>query len=275
MAKFEDYAKRMEQGGTDNLDTEINEAAAGTEQRQAEAGSSFELPERFKGKSAEEIAKSYVELERLNSQQAQNLGKMRRTVDELLELQLRDPKAEPDAPRAKPVETEDLYADPDAAIKSVVQREVKPQVEKLEQELLQERVARAKAEFSKDYPQWEQDVHDPAFVSWIQERPHRIRLARAGDAGDFDAARDLWASYYEHRDLASKKQERAQRKQQVKEAALETPGAEIPEPTETFSRSALMEKRLLAKKGDRNADYWLKSNAERIAIAYEEGRIVD
>jgi hypothetical protein len=36
-----------------------------------------------------------------------------------------------------------------------------------------------------------------------------------------------------------------------------------------------MEKRLAAKRGDRNADHWLRSNAESIAIAYEEGRIVD
>jgi len=275
VAKFEEYAKRMEQGGADDLEQEIGDAAAAQQQRQDEAGSSFEVPERFKGKSAEEIAKSYVELERLNSQQAQNLGKMRKTVDELLELQLRDTKPSPEAPRAKPVDADALYENPDEAIKSVVTREVKPQVERLEQELLQERVARARAEFAKDYPEWEKDVHDPGFVSWIQERPHRVRLARAGDAGDFDAARDLWASYYEHRNLESKKQDTAKRKQKVKEAALESPGAEVPEPTETFSRAALMEKRLMAKKGDRSADYWLKSNAERIAIAYEEGRIVD
>jgi hypothetical protein len=270
VAKFEDYAKQLET--TDALDQEIQDAAAGSEERKQEAGN---IPERFKGKTPEEIAQSYVELEKLNSRQAQDLGRMRKTVDELLELELRRPADTQDAPRAKPVEAEDLYANPDETIKSVVNREVRPHVEKLEQELMQERIGRARAEFAQDYPEWEKDVHDPAFVNWIQERPYRVRLARAGDAGDFDAARDLWASYYEHRDLAKREQSKAERKQKVKEATLETSGASAPEVTETFSRAALMEKRLLAKRGNRDADFWLRSNAERIAIAYEEGRIVD
>lgn len=272
MAKFEDYAKQLDTT-PDALESEIQDAAAGSEGRKQEAGT--QIPERFQGKTPEEIAQSYIELEKLNSRQAQDLGRMRKTVDELLELELRRPADTQDAPRAKPVEAEDLYSNPDEAIKSVVHREVRPHVEKLEQELMQERIGRARAEFAQDYPDWEKDVHDPSFVNWIQERPYRVRLARAGDAGDFDAARDLWASYYEHRDLAKREQNKAERKQKVKEATLETSGAAAVDVEEKFSRSALMEKRLLAKKGDRDADFWLRSNAERIAIAYEEGRIVD
>jgi post-segregation antitoxin (ccd killing protein) len=36
-----------------------------------------------------------------------------------------------------------------------------------------------------------------------------------------------------------------------------------------------MEKRIAAKRGNRAADTWLRNNAEAIAIAYEERRIVD
>jgi hypothetical protein len=276
VAKFEDYAKsRQDNAGQDNLEQEINEAAQQSDDRRSEAGS-FELPERFKGKTAEEIARSYVELETLNSRQAQNLGQMRKTVDELLALQLQNgPQTRQEKPDTKPVTVDDLYERPDEAIRTVAREETDTRVQKLEKELQQERFERAKKAFSEQFPKWEDDVHNPDFISWIHTKPYRVALARRADSGDWSAAEELFGTYYDHLEVSSKKKQKEERKQKIKEVSLESPGAEVPEQVETFSRSALLEKRLAAKRGDRNADFWLRTNAERIAIAYEEGRIVD
>jgi ribosomal protein L29 len=268
VAKFDDYAKTQ----NDELEQEISDASAKTDERREAGG---ELPERFKGKSAEEIAQSYIELEKLNSRQAQNLGQLRKTADELLALQLREVKHGQDKPTTKPVESSDLFDNPDESIRNVAKQEVDTRVKALEAELLNERVARAKGEFTKQFPTWEQDVHDPEFINWINEKPHRVRLARDADSGDFGAAETLFGTYYDQREVKSAKVSKEERRQKVKEVTLETSGAGAPDLETKYSRTALMEKRLAAKRGDRNADHWLRSNAESIAIAYEEGRIVD
>jgi hypothetical protein len=268
VAKFDDYAKNQ----TDELEQEISDASANAEERREAGG---ELPERFKGKTAEEIAASYIELEKLNSRQAQNLGQLRKTADELLALQLREVKHGQDEPSTKPVDSSDLFDDPDKAIRNVAKEVADTRVKALEAELLNERVARAKTEFTKQFPTWEQDVHNPEFINWINEKPHRVRLARDADSGDFGAAETLFGTYYDQREVKQAKVSKEERRQKVKEVTLETSGAGAPDLEMKYSRTALMEKRLAAKRGDRNADHWLRSNAESIAIAYEEGRIVD
>lgn len=268
MAKFDDYAKDQ----NDELEQEISDASTKADERKEAGG---ELPERFKGKSAEEIAQSYMELEKLNSRQAQNLGQLRKTADDLLALQLREVKHGQDKPTTKPVESSDLFDDPDTAIRNVAKQEADTRVKALEAELMNERAARAKGEFTKQFPTWEQDVHNPEFIDWINEKPHRVRLARDADSGDFGAAETLFGTYYDQREAKQAKVSKEERRQKVKEVTLESAGAGAPDLETKYSRTALMEKRLAAKRGDRNADHWLRSNAESIAIAYEEGRIVD
>lgn len=277
MARFEDYTKDLPGPEPDALEAEIVDAAtAAGERQEAATGSSFEMPDRFKGKSPEEIAQSYLELERLNSRQAQNLGAMRKTVDELVVLQLRNTGSDgQDKPSKKPVTVDAFYAEPDETIRKAAREEADARVQSLEQELMAERAQRARTEFSTKFPTWENDVKDPAFLSWIQAKPHRLRLAQSADRGDFGAAEELFGTYYDYRDVATQKQNKQKLKEQAKAVTLETSGADVPDPTETISRQFLLDKRLLAKRGNREAADWLKSNAERVAIAYEEGRIVD
>lgn len=275
MAKFEDYAKARQQT-EDSLEQEIGDAAKATDERREEAGSGFELPERFRGKTAEDIARSYVELESLNSRQAQDLGRMRKTVDDLLSLELQRSATTRETPTEhKPVTVDEIYEKPDEAIRKVVREETSARVENLEQELANERLLRAQTSFNSKFPEWQTDVQSPAFVEWIKAKPHRIALAQRADRGDFGAAEELFGTYYDYRDVAAAKAKKEERKQQARAVALESPGAEVPEQVETLSRTTLMEKRIAAKRGDYAAKRWLSDNAERIAIAYEERRIVD
>lgn len=270
MAKFDDYVKDQQ---NDELENEIKDAEKKAEERREEGAG--ELPERFKGKAPEEIAKSYVELEKAYSRQGQDIGRLRKTVDEMLELELRGSKLKQEEPSTKPVEASELFDDPDKVVRGVAREVADERVKGLEQQLMQERLARAKSDFAKQFPTWEQDAHDPEFINWIHEKPHRVKLARAADAWDFDAAETLFGTYYDQREAQKAKVSKQELKQKVKEVTLETAGAGAPDLEQTFSRSALMDKRLAAKRGDRSADTWLRNNAEAIAIAYEEGRIVD
>jgi hypothetical protein len=272
VARFDDYVKSEDPAPIDELEKEIVDAGANAEERK----DGIEIPERFKGKPVEEVVKSYIELEKLNSRQAQDLGQMRKTVDEILSLELRRGQTSQDTPEnTKPVTVDDLYENPEETIRRVVDKTASTRVEALEKDLAQERFARAKAEFTKQFPKWEEDVHSPELISWIHAKPHRVSLARRADSGDFGAAEELFGTYYDQLEAKQQKQSKEDRKRQVKEASLESSGAAVPDEVEVFNRTKLMDKRLAAKRGNREAINWLQANAERIAIAYEEGRVVD
>lgn len=263
MAKYEDYVK-------DELDQELEEVEGNAEPTEAD-----EIPERFKGKSAVEIARAYSELEKLNSRQAQDLGALRKSVDTLLELQSQEERTRAEATSKKPVTVDDIYEDPDKTIRKVVKEESQSRIEQLERELQQQRVAAALGEFGKKYPTWQDDVKDPAMLNWIRERPYRLSLAQRADAGDLSAADELFGMYYDTAKKAEKAEQKQERKRKVQAAGLESAGAGVPERVERYSRSALMEKRIRAKQGDHEAERWLDAHAETIRQAYAEGRVDD
>jgi hypothetical protein len=100
MAKYEDYAAGIE--------SEIGDAQAASDQRARDAETGRYIPERFKNKDLTDVIQSYEELEKLNSRQAQDLGSMRKTVDQLLDIQKQQASSPAQEP-SKPVSVDDLY----------------------------------------------------------------------------------------------------------------------------------------------------------------------
>jgi ribosomal protein L29 len=270
MARFSDYVKE------DQLDTELVEADV-----QEQAREEAVIPERFKGKSAAEIAASYIELERLNSRQAQDLGSMRKTVDTLLELQSNGTGSQ--APKteepSEPVTVDLLYEKPDETVRRVVREETSGQLKEVKGELAKERFERALAEFDRNHEGWRETTSTPEFLTWAQATPYRARIFAAANTWDFDAADTLLGLYNEEQARGQQSAEavrKEQRKQSdLRKATLESSGPVPVEAVETFSRSDLINKKLAAKRGDYNADQYLRVNADAIRQAYADGRVTD
>lgn len=263
MAKFDDYVEQ-----TDELQEEITTAAEEAENRESE------LPERFKGKSAQEIADSYIELEKMNSRQSQDLGEMRRTVDELVRQS--DPQnQEGDASADEPITVDDLYEDAEAAIAKVIEKRTPQAPEHVVDPTTTPEYAEAVKELDSDFEGWNDLVKTPEFKNWVFESPYRARAAQAADGYDFDAARELLSLYHATHQVGATAEEKAAKEKALNDATLESGGAEYEEPVEAFSRSELLNLRIRAKRGDFEAENYLKAHREHIAIAYEEGRIVD
>jgi hypothetical protein len=266
MAKYEDYFEK-----SDELQNEISEAA----EDHAERVENPALPERFQGKTPEEIAASYVELEKRFSQQGNDLGTMRATVDEFMRLQSEAAKPDEPAQEADPISVDDLYDAPDEAIRRVVREEAGGKIADLEAQLAEERFNAQVSGLESRYPGWREKAQSPEFAEFVQATPYRARMAHSVQTqNDLAAAEDLLAMYYDHTG-ATAQAEQLQRDQTLQQASLESGGPVQPAMVDTFSRSELMSKRVAAKQGDPEADRWLKVNAEAIAIAYEEGHITD
>jgi len=266
MANYTDYAKN-------DIDDEIIDAA-GNQQSRDELGRF--IPERFKGKSAQDIAQSYEELEKMNSRQAQDLGDMRRTVDQMLELQLQKPVSPAPVDTAPLVTVDDLYDDADGQIRRLAREESSSRIEALEKKLA-ERDAQAGVDaITSQFPTWKDDAAAPEFMDWVREKKSRVMLVQAADALDFEAAEELLGSYYDQKAKAPVGSSAADNtQQQLRDATLESGSPAPTDLVDNYSRSALMEYRIKANQGSQAAARYLAAHADSIAQAYAEGRIVD
>ncbi len=270
MAKYEDYASGLEQ--------EIDNAAKQSDQRARDVNTGRFIPERFKDKSVEDVIQSYEELEKLNSRQSQDLGAMRKTVDQLLEIQTQQvssPAVEP----SKPLSVDDLYEDADGNVRRVAKEEVSYEVAELRKELDELRVERAMSKLENEFNDWQKEVAKPEFSTWVNESPYRQRMYQRADGGDFDAAEEILGMYYDHSRIQESDQqhqhEQSRQRRDLQDAVLETSSPEAPTSDESYSRYDLMEARIAAKRGDSKAERWLAAHADAIARAYEEGRVID
>lgn len=263
MATYKDYVE-------DGIDAEIDDASANKQARDAQGRF---IPERFQGKSIEDVAQSYEELEKLNSRQAQDLGDMRRTVDQLLELQTQSSPVE--EPTAVPITAEDIYENPDAAMRRVAREESSNEVKDLKEEVTQLRLERKFSELEAKFPEWSVHSNSPEFAEWAKASPYRTRIAQDAAQGNFDAAEEILGMYYDSEVTADATDETVDTTAQLQDAMLESASPAQVELVDQYSRHELLEARMNAKRGNLKAERWLAAHADSIAIAYAEGRIVD
>lgn len=269
MAKYEDYADRK-----DELQAEIDDAGKKQEKRQ------LELPERFKNKTAEEIAESYVNLERKFNERNDTIGTLRRNVDELIALEsVRQAQQPADEEESFEVSVDDFYQNPTETISRVAERASSKKIEALERQVAEANTRAAMTDFLSKHPKALDDAKSEEFQEWLKKGGYRQRLAQQADKYDFDAANDLFEMYYDSQG-GGKSEERSdedheRRERQLRDADAERGGAGGFDVTPKFSRREIVEQKIAAKQGDRAAEDWLKANNDAIAIAYAEGAVTD
>lgn len=263
----------------DDFDLELEDATKTTKETKTKETSddTKELPDKFQGKSPEQLVEMYSNLERLNSRQAQELGEYRKKVDEILGLRERKDNTQP---QKKPVTTTDLLQSPDEVLSRVIAssdvatqaKEAVSRVQDLEAQLAQQT-------FVSKYPKFREDVGDPNFLSWVATNDLRRNLAQRADKNDYNAATALWDLWDEHKALVGNKA--AEEEENKKKAALKgvrsvKNGASAETKAKpTFSRQKLIDLQMRAEGGDARAlakwnDPAFKSAREE---AYREGRV--
>lgn len=161
-----------------------------------------ELPDKFKGKSAAEIAKSYVALEQRLGTQSQELGTLRSSVDQLLELKrTEDLTNNGVSPEIAEISTDDVLTDPRTAISTVANEAVAP----VQNEIAQLRGELSMRDFRDRHPTFEEDQHNANFQAFVQGSAYRTNLAaklhQSAQAGnpDVGVAEELWSAWDEHK----------------------------------------------------------------------------
>ena len=198
------------------------------------------LPSKFQGKSAEEIAQSYIELESAYGKRNNEFGELRRMTDELLELKKTPQVA------VKPLDVDSLLEDPSGAINTAI--DSNPRLSRIEQQLQSRALVEAKQAFESKHPQWQETVTDPQFLSWVNATPTRQKMFAAADKNyNYEVGDELFSTWEEiHQAKAqSNTDNRNNRIKSDLRAASTNQGLSGTTKTKTYRRADLINMRIM------------------------------
>jgi hypothetical protein len=221
------------------------------------------IPEKYKGKSAQEIIKMHQEAEKLIGKQAQEVGEVRKLADELLKQSLSSNK-----PAATEVEPEiDFFEDPQKAIRNSIDKH--PDVLAARQSAQDFRKMQIQQKLNQDHPDFSNIVQDPEFAEWVKQSPIRLGLyARADGEFDYDSANELLSTYKQLKQIKTQQVEAQGKetlKQNLKAVSVDT-GGTGESSKRVYRRADLI--RLRMSDPDR-----YEALEPEIMAAYAEGRV--
>jgi hypothetical protein len=220
-----------------------------------------DLPEKYRGKSAAELAKMHQEAEKLVGRHSQEVAEVRKLADELIKSQL---VKKPEVEQPKEV---DFFENPQEAIRRAV--ESNPRVMAAEQYAVQAQRAMAQQQLVQKHPDMPKVVQDPDFVSWVKASKIRTQLFQLADNYDLDAADELLSTYKELRGSKQQpvevKADKVARDQMLRTVSVDT-GGSGESGKKVYRRADLI--RLNMRDPEKYA-----SMQDEIMAAYKEGRV--
>jgi hypothetical protein len=223
-----------------------------------------EIPDKYKGKSAEELVQMHQEAEKLLGRQSSEVGELRKVVDTYIQTQLTEDKQE--APQQ--VEEVDWFTDPDKAVDRAIQNH--PKIKEAEALTQQYKQSTALSELQRKHPDMQQILQDAKFAEWIKASNVRTKLFVAADQQyDHESADELFSLWKERQNIVQQTAavEQQARKQSVKAASTgNARGSTESAPKKIYRRADIIN--LMRTDPDRYA-----ALQPEIMKAYEEKRV--
>lgn len=224
-----------------------------------------DLPDKYQGKSASDIAKMHQELEKRLGQQSSEVGELRAAFDSLVQKSISAPAP---TPEVEEVTDADFFADPLDAVRRAV--ESHPTLKAAEQATVTMARNSGLAALKADHPDMKEVLMSQDFQKWKDKSQIRQGLYDQADRYDFAAASELLTLYKESHAVKSKvaQVEKVAAKQAVKNASTGTARSAPEGKTKgkIYRRADIMQ--LLATDPKR-----YDAMADEIYRAYAEGRV--
>lgn len=230
------------------------------------------IPNKYQGKSLEDIVKMHQEAEKLIGRQAQEVGEVRKLADELIKQQLESKvkTREIDQPVAQEI---DFFDDPAKAVNQAVENN--PVLKQMQQQMVVQKQQEALSKIEKSHPDFVSVAQSEEFNEWIQGSKVRKQLYEAANNYDVDSALELLDTYKSLKGIKAQTVQAAdegvkqvgqqQRQQAMKAAGVQTGGTG--ESTKPTYRYADIMKMMMYDREQYNA------RADEFLQAYQEGRI--
>lgn len=176
-----------------DVDGLLNEAPSQEQPQEDEASQDTDLPAKFQGKSASEIAESYASLEKELGRKGQEIGELRKLTDGFLQQQLTT-NGTPDTAQEYE-EEEDFFDDPDKAVNKAIENH--PRFRQMEEQRMANEAQATTQKLEAAHPDYLEVVSDPKFQEWVQESPIRTQLYVSAHNYDINSAMELVGNWKE------------------------------------------------------------------------------
>ena len=266
-----------EQGNADNV-TNQQEQTTSLEATQAQpepevTQQEAEVPEKYKGKSLDEIVRMHQEAEKLIGRQAQEVGESRKLLDQFIKQQLEQKHDTPQPSKAQEI---DWFEDPAKAVNQAVENN--PILKQLQEQQAQQAQLVALQTIEKAHPDYLDIAQSEDFAQWVQGSKVRMGIFAKANNYDVDSALELLETYKSLRNVKTQKAEQVKaadeslkktesenRSKALKTAAVQEGGTgESSKPV--YRRADLIRLRMQDPKR-------YEDMADDILAAYNEGRV--
>jgi len=204
-----------EEDNVDEIETnEVNEIQQEEVEQPPEQPS---LPEKYQGKSLEEVVQMHQEAEKLLGRQSSEVGELRKVVDDYISTQT---QSAPQPQHVEPEDDIDYFTDPQAAVNRAIENH--PKIREAEQYTADYKKQSALAALNNRHPDMQEILADPKFAEWIKASKIRTQLFVAADQQyDADSADELFSLWKERKEVVQQTAniEKQGRKQQLKAAS--------------------------------------------------------
>ena len=251
-----------EETAEETIENEELEIQQEVEQPQAEETT---IPDKYQGKSLEEVVQMHQEAEKLLGRQSGEVGELRKVVDDYISSQ-----TQPQAPQqyVDPEDDIDYFTDPQAAVNRAIENH--PKIKEAQEYTTQYKKQSSLATLNNKHPDMQDILKDPKFAEWIQASKIRTQLfVQADQQFDAEAADELFSLWKERKTVAQQtvQVEKQARKQQLK--AANTGGARG---SAEGSRKKVYRRADIIKLMKTDPERY-QALSEEILRAYSEGRV--
>lgn len=234
------------------------------EEQPLEEEAESDIPEKYRGKSVEELVQMHQELEKFSGKQSTEVGELRSVVDSYIQTQLSEQAPQPQ----QEDEDVDFFVDPKDAVNRAIENH--PKIRQAEEYAAAQKKQATLAQLKSDYPDMEQVLQDPKFAEWIKGSKIRTQLFVQADQGyDYDAANELFALWKERSSVAK---QTASVEKQARKNTLKSASTGTARGTSEGTRRKVYRRADIIKLMKTDPERY-QSMSDEILQAYAEGRV--
>jgi hypothetical protein len=249
----------------DNVDTIENEVEETQLQEVEQPQEDPTVPEKYQGKSMEEVVQMHQEAEKLLGRQSSEVGELRKVVDDYISNSISTPAPQQ---HVEPEDDIDYFTDPQGAVNRAIENH--PRIREAQQYTEQYKKQSSLATLQAKHSDMQQILDDPKFAEWIKASKIRTQLFVAADQGyDADSADELFSLWKERKTVA---QQTATVEKQARKQTLKAANTGNARGSAEGSRKKVYRRADIIKLMKNDPDRY-QALSEEIMAAYAEGRV--
>ena len=263
MSRAQLLEERPEEEATETTEELTTDTVETPEEEQPQE---TDVPEKYQGKSVEDLVQMHQELEKFSGKQSTEVGELRKVVDNYIQTQLSDQQA----PQQQQQEDDDVdfFVDPQNAVNRAIDNH--PKIKEAQAYTQQAKQQATLSQLKSKHPDMESILQDPKFAEWIKGSKVRTQLfVQADQSYDYDAAHELFSLWKERTQVV---QQTANVEKQARKNTLKSASTGNARGTAEGSRKKVYRRADIIKLMRTDPERY-QSLSDELLKAYAEGRV--